>query len=93
MEFHMMATYAKLRMSLKTLRKGGDQMSEIREPLTKVLNGVVDGIVPLDTAEVVSKVADKHVKDRNADDREERRVGFKEMMNRVDQAQEKIKNI
>lgn len=85
--------FAKIRMCVKSLVKGGDKMSEIRKKLEDTLNGVLDGKIPLDTAEQVHLVAHRHVMDRYADDREARRVGEKEVAEKLQKAQEMIKKM
>ncbi len=82
-----------LRLSIKMMVKGGEKMSEIRKKLEKTMDGVLEGKIPLDTAEQVHLVAHRHVMDRYADDREARRIGDKQVSENLKKAQEMIKKM
>ncbi len=82
-----------LRRDVQSMMKGGDEMSEIRKSLAELMTKVMEGKIPLDTAEVVHKAAHRHIMDRYADDREARRMGEEKMAERLGKAQEVIKSL
>lgn len=81
------------RCSIKMMLKGGEKMSEIRKKLENTMDGVLEGKIPLDTAEQVHLVAHRHIMDRYADDREARRIGDQQVLENLKKAQEMIKEM
>jgi len=84
-------TGALLRSDAKFMRKGGENMSEIREALTKTMMGVLDGKIPLDTAEQVHLTAHRHVMDRYADEKEARRIGDEKLAANLNESLRRLK--
>lgn len=82
-----------LRLSLKMMLKGGETMSEIRKKLEETMIGVLEGKIPLDTAEQVHLVAHRFVMDKYSDIAEARMFGEKQIGEGLEKAQEMIKKM
>ncbi len=80
----------RLKQILKSTRKGGDIMSEIRKPMADSIEDVRNGKMPLDTAEQVHRLGHRHNMDRFADEKEARRLGDEAVAKKLNEAKEKL---
>jgi hypothetical protein len=84
---------ALLRKDGKSLRRGGEKMSEVFNLAVGLCKGVTEGKVPIDTAKEAHLSLHRAVWDRVQDDKEARRIGEEAHNAKIAKSVEMVKGL